>query len=395
MYLLKFKFFLDALASRIVLIMGKLGLPVSSRRLAHILCRQSNTPESKKAFMELLGVLKLMQTRKAVFSILIPDDMYKAFNFIKYHIKEPELLRVSEQLQLKVAPDVILLKSAFLFQVHDFLNKHEKELRLQFKNSEWIILSCGVIEGGELFDVNMFDEIIGGAQKTIVEGYKNTKFNVRPGTNDTQIIKEVELTYLPDIQAWLESRNDLNNISVLDLGGHIGSFSIQVSEKFNDNYKIHVYEPEPSNFQQIIGNINLNDLKNNIQAFNFAVSSTAGEGTLYFNPEHRGANQLNSSLSYETKKIPVEVITLADALLEYDEKEFPEILKIDIEGSEYDALMPVPDLVKKFRLIVGEAQKTKNHNPKELLTFFESLGFQVNATGHDDLVTFSAINKNL
>jgi len=391
----KFKSFLGALVSRIVLITGKLGLPVSSQRLVHILCRQSNSPESKKAFMELLVVLKSMRARKAVFSILIPDDMYKAFSFIRYHIKEPELFRVSEQLQLKVVPEVILLKSAFLFQVHEFLNKYEKTLYLHFKNSEWIILSCGVIDGGELFNVNMFDEVMGDAQKTIADGYMNTKFHVRPMTNDTQIIKEVELTYLPDIQAWLESRNDLKNISVLDLGGHIGSFSIQVSKKFNGDCKIHVYEPEPSNFRQIIDNINLNNLNNNIQAFNFAVSSAAGEGALYFNPEHRGANQLNSSLSYETKKISVEVITLADALLNYDEKEFPEILKIDIEGSEYDALMPVPDLVKKFRLIVGEAQKTKSHNPRELLTFLESLGFQVNATGHDDLVTFSAINKNL
>ena len=289
----------------------------------------------------------------------------------------------------------LFLKKDFLFQVHPVLKNCNGELLKHFENSVWLILSDGTIPGEQKYTLEELDAACFDALKSFVAGFGNTEFSVRPGTNDYQVVKEVVDTYFPDISKWLNENKFLHRKRVVDIGGHIGSFSIQVNKLLKENCDIHVYEPEPSNFDQI--GINLNQNKaNNITPFNLAVSSKAGESVIAFNVENTGGHQLGASgLSYKAKTIPVEVVTLESVFSKWDSMPI-DILKIDVEGSEYNALFPAPELVKQCRLIVGEAQRSKDHVPQDMIDFLKAQGFNVTYKGDpQNVITFSAVNHNV
>ena len=347
-----------------------------------------------EAFSKLIKILQdLSATRHVI--LLIPDDMHKALSFVKHQVGNPDFICLSNVKNSSKRPNLLLLKKNFLFQAYPFLALINDSIFKHFENEVWLVLSDKSIPGGTLFSMKSIDASHSDAMKTSVNGLGKTKFFVRPGTNDYQIVEEVASSYFPDIMSWIEcSGGDNSNLRVVDLGGHIGSFSIQMSELLGGKCEIHIYEPEPSNFAQIEKNILLNH-GGNIKSFNLAVSSVSGRNILYFNPEHSGAHQLGLHLSYETKTIPVEVVTLESVFSKWDSMPI-DILKIDVEGSEYNALFPAPELVKQCRLIVGEAQRNKDHVPQDMIDFLKAQGFNVTYKGDpQNVITFSAVNHNV
>ena len=381
-----------AVDSRLIAALGFLGTNVQRERLVNVLARQYGDTASLEAFEQLLSMLGNFSVARRI-ALLIPDDMHKAFSFVRRHVGSPELLRLSECPGSGKRPTIFFLKKDFLFQAHPVLKNYTGALLKHFENAVWLILSDETIPGGEKYTPEELEAACSDALKTSVLGFGNTVFSVRAGTNDYQIVNEVAATYLPDIRQWLSSSDETTRLRIIDLGGHIGSFSIQVDALLSGKCDIHIYEPEPSNFEQIKINIAQNQMRN-ITPFNLAVSSTAGPNTLYFNPEHSGAHQLGAGLSYKTKAIPVDVVTLETVFSKWDDLPI-DILKIDVEGSEYNALFPASKLVKRCRIIIGEAQRNKEHIPQDMIDFLNGLGFAVTYNGDPQhLITFSAVNKN-
>jgi FkbM family methyltransferase len=380
-----------AIKSRVISALGKLGVKVSTQRLVEVLGRQYGESASIEAFSELIKILQSLPTTQHV-TLLIPDDMRKALSFVKYQVGNPDLICLSNARTAPNTPNLLLLKTDFLFQAYPLLKSCNGFFLKHFENAVWLILADRSVPGGTLFSIESLDESSSEAMKTSVYGFGETTFSVRPGTNDYQIVSEVASSYLPAIRNWLENSGEDSLLRVIDLGGHIGSFSVQVNALLSGNCEIHIYEPEPSNFAQIKKNIELNNA-GNIKPFNLAVSSVSGQNTLYFNPEHSGAHQLGSKLSYDTKAIPVEVVTLESVFSKWDSMPI-DILKIDVEGSEYNALFPAPELVNQCHLIVGEAQRNKDRIPQDMIDFLKRLGFSVTFSGDaQNCVTFSAINE--
>jgi FkbM family methyltransferase len=383
---------LGAAASRAISFLGHFGIGVPHRNLLNVLARQYDDIASLEAFDSLIYLLQSISLAGR-YTLLIPDDMYKALTFIKHHIHNPVIMCVSNSKELSTSPDCFFLKKSFIFKVYHILKKYEKQLYLHFENVDWIILADGIIHGGTSFSASSYHSIFSEASKDRIYGYKNSVLSVRPGTNDYQIVHEVASTYLPEIQKWQEEENMQGKLRILDLGGHIGSFSIQINALLHGNCEIHIYEPEKSNFCLIKKNIALNN-STNIHAFNKAVSSAVGSTMLYINREHSGAHQLGTKLSYKTEAIPVEVTTFESVFAEWGDNQGIDILKIDVEGSEYDVLFPAEELVKQCRIIVGEAQKSKDYIPQDLLEFLQDIGFSVQHNGCvTSLLTFCAVNR--
>lgn len=379
-----------AAESRIIALEGFLGIRVPQKKSLQVLARQSSDMPSREAYTHFLSLIGNRPLKNI--PILIPDDMYKAFSFIRKQIGSPVLLRLSDCDDTSKTPKIFLLRKDFLFRAQFLLKNIHTKFYKHFENSAWLLLSDGTLPDGEPYSMEALELACSDASKNTVSGFGNTIFSVRTGTNDYQIVNEVALCYLPDVRQWLSSQDLNTHLRVIDLGGHIGSFSLQVNALLAGRCDIHVYEPEPSNFEQIKINIT-NNHTDNIKPFNRAVSSVPGQSKLYFNPEHSGAHQLGSALSYKTQAIPVDVITLETVFQELDNMPI-DILKIDIEGSEYNALFPVPNLVKQCRLIIGEAQKNKDHVPQDIINFLENLDFKVTFSGDpQNCITFSAIRK--
>lgn len=116
-----------------------------------------------------------------------------------------------------------------------------------------------------------------------------------------------------------------------DCGGFIGdSLADYLNEVGLDNYKkIYVYEFDKENCTAIRNLIGQNRLKNIVLR-----SKAVGlPGILRYTPVAPGADRSGNSLS-DSGKVEVEVVSLDD-----DIKEQLTYIKMDIEGSEYDAIL--------------------------------------------------------
>ncbi|NEN92482.1 MAG: FkbM family methyltransferase [Okeania sp. SIO3H1] len=78
---------------------------------------------------------------------------------------------------------------------------------------------------------------------------------------------------------------------LLDIGAHIGYYSVLAAKIVGIEGKVFAFEPELSNYQKILENISLNNL-NNISLFNLAAGSETKQTQLFFNQDNDGGHAL-------------------------------------------------------------------------------------------------------
>jgi FkbM family methyltransferase len=155
---------------------------------------------------------------------------------------------------------------------------------------------------------------------------KNMQFIARAGTEDMAEVVVVTSGY----------EYDLNNVKlpkkpvIVDLGGHIGTFSISMARRLKDKCKIYTYEPDKENYGILIRNIALNKI-HSVYSKNVAISDYVGKG--YLEKENMNTDAYHLGLS-KKKNTNCVVNTLSQALRAYKIKKI-DLLKMDIEGGEY------------------------------------------------------------
>ena len=140
--------------------------------------------------------------------------------------------------------------------------------------------------------------------------------------------------------------------TVLDLGANVGFFSCRMATIAE---KVICYEPIKSNFDKII--INRNG-RTNIEIVNKAVTGKEGIIDMYRpkfdNCSCRYSVVFNIDSKSESEVEPVRSITL-DELFEDHKIVSCDLIKMDIEGAEYETLYNASDhTLKKISRIVGE-----------------------------------------
>lgn len=138
--------------------------------------------------------------------------------------------------------------------------------------------------------------------------------------------------------------------TVLDIGAHIGYFTVQLSALVGDKIPgsinstppgmVLAFEPAPVTFRILKENLAKNRCKN-VVAVKAAVSNRTSVDKLYLCRENIGDHRL-----YETgegrKWIGVDTVKLDDALLHLDKIDF---VKLDIQGFEGYALLGMQKLI--------------------------------------------------
>jgi len=133
----------------------------------------------------------------------------------------------------------------------------------------------------------------------------------------------------------------------LDVGANIGSYSLVASEQ--SLAKVHAFEPHPATFRFLLENIRLNR-RSNVSALNLAVGKTDGE-VLFTNSPGSPTNHIVSDADG-----PGSIRTMCIRLDTFcrNRDTLPDIVKIDVEGFEYDVLMGAGDILPRFRIILLE-----------------------------------------
>lgn len=200
-----------------------------------------------------------------------------------------------------------------------------------------------------------------------------------PGPHDVKIINEIwldrdyaALGFVPQ-HGW----------SIVDLGANKGFFSSWALAEA-PTARIHCYEPDPRNFRALCANMQrFSDAASMHQK---AIGSSAGSLTL-FRLAGRGGQASVFRSRAESRgeivaEVTVEVASLADLLSGLGDVD---LLKIDVEGAEYDILLnSPPDALARVKRIVVEADDfdpaNRRRRVNDLLEHLRELGLVLAAS---------------
>ena len=228
----------------------------------------------------------------------------------------------------------------------------------------------GIVSAVENWPAYLFD-YVSPKGEAIYSFPGGIRLFVRSPGGDKGIVNEifVHKEYTHEI-----GENDI----IVDIGAHIGAFSVVAGKKASKG-KVFSYEPEPSNFQQLKKNVELNNLQN-VSIFNMGVLGSKGTKEFYSSNQHTGGS---SVLKVPGKKISASFTTIEDIFQENGLEKI-DYLKMDVEGAEYDILMKTPSacLAKIAYLALETHNWMTELKSRDMKAFLEKEGFAVSEKGN-------------
>ncbi|MBD2699502.1 FkbM family methyltransferase [Spirosoma sp. BT702] len=168
---------------------------------------------------------------------------------------------------------------------------------------------------------------------------------------------------------------------VLDIGANAGFFPIQLLSKI-DKAIIYAYEPVPANVAAFEQTVSQNSrMAQSVHLFQKAVTGKPLDNLELF-MESAGKNQVVASVFSDfhennTEKITVPCTTLTD-IIEENNLQKINLLKLDCEGSEYDIIYNTSsELVKRIDRMIVEVHDLddKRNNIASFNQYVQSLGY--------------------
>ena len=166
---------------------------------------------------------------------------------------------------------------------------------------------------------------------------------------------------------------------VMDVGGHVGYFTLLAARQVGPTGKVFSFEPEPGNHNLLLENIHRNGYEN-IVVTRKAVSNQVGTMPLFLTALDNGRHSVYKHGLPERGRIDVEATTL-DAFLESASWPHVDLIKVDAEGSEMDVLDGMDQLLVKspvLKLIIEFSPtllKNASRDPLQLLLRLNASGF--------------------
>ncbi len=187
----------------------------------------------------------------------------------------------------------------------------------------------------------------------------------------------------PETLSWIDSfsGNDL----LWDIGANIGSYSLYAAK--NKNLQVFAFEPSFSNFCFLNENIKLNNLGDKITAYCIALAREPFLGTFNMGDTVAGGAHYHfgsavDSFQYpgigETKvqfKQGMLGLSIDDLISQY-KLNFPQHIKIDVDGIEADIIQGAKNTLKDLRLksVLIEIDES-DAGSKSILSAMENAGF--------------------
>jgi len=167
---------------------------------------------------------------------------------------------------------------------------------------------------------------------------------------------------------------------IIDVGAHIGCFSIYVAV-LNPNIRVLAFEPDENNYKLLKENLQLNTTKN-IQPKNLAVAGKEEIRTLNISEDSHNHSFYNAEKKVGEKKIQT---TTIQKILKNHPK--VDLIKIDCEGAEFEILrnLTEEEFLKIGSIYIEFHEFNEGMNRLELKSILEKNGFQtrISASRYD------------
>jgi FkbM family methyltransferase len=142
----------------------------------------------------------------------------------------------------------------------------------------------------------------------------------------------------------------------IDVGAHVGQYSLLASGLVGMEGTVHSFEPEPETFALLEQNVVINGLRN-VHIIRCALGKSFKDVELYVaRPDNIGQTSLRQPNNFSGVRVKVRCRTLDDYAQEHGIDRI-DLIKIDVEGAELDVLLgargilsrnPKPHIIIEF-----------------------------------------------
>ena len=168
--------------------------------------------------------------------------------------------------------------------------------------------------------------------------------------------------------------------TLIDVGSNKGQFSL-IARKFFPNIKIHSFEPQIDilNMQKkVLGTKNIN-------YYNFSLGNEEKESELYVTKRKDSSSVLKPILSknknYITSEIKKTSIKRLDDLPNIKNIERPSIMKLDVQGYEFEVLKGSENMLDYIDYVITEVSFIEVYenqtSANQLIKFLKSKSFEI------------------
>ncbi len=188
----------------------------------------------------------------------------------------------------------------------------------------------------------------------------------------------------------------------LDIGGNIGLQSIRMSKSVGEKGTVFAFEPLTHLQEKFSKNIKLNKA-GNIKLFPYALSNVESEADFHINKGNWNQGSFNISNRQEGTEIQHVIIKVADEIPSIKALNSLDLVKIDVEGFEYQVLLGLKQTISKHKpRIIFEYDanywQANGQSISECFGFLSGLGYilyQITTVGCELIQDSSAVSGNL
>ncbi|ONI38468.1 hypothetical protein AN396_10560 [Candidatus Epulonipiscium fishelsonii] len=222
---------------------------------------------------------------------------------------------------------------------------------------------------------NAFLESLGKpiiSYEDLILHYRDYKLILLP-FNLPEIYKELVYIGFNKNNLWKLGRLDPNqyfdeivklseNEVFVDFGGLTGETSLEFAKRTNYTYKqIYIFEPDPSNYEKTINNINTLNLKN-VKVFN--IGGWSKKDILRFKNNGTGQSKIEDAGTCQIEVDSLDNI-LGDTPVTF--------IKMDVEGAELETLIGAQEIIKKYKPQLAISIYHKPEDIFEIPTYIKEL----------------------
>lgn len=210
----------------------------------------------------------------------------------------------------------------------------------------------------------------------VLELRNKLKFYARLRTTDLGVINGVFL-----VNTYARAFHNLpKNPIIVDVGAHIGTFSLFAFQKY-PHATIYSYEPFYGSFSLLQKNIILNNCKN-IKAFNIGVADKKKKRKFFIFENDPSSNSMISSQQADGT-VEINCIPLREVMVGIRRCD---LLKLDCEAAEHEILFTSKNVLKKINRIILDYHVPQYFNlplentSEKLMNYLQENGFQCSYT---------------
>jgi FkbM family methyltransferase len=228
-------------------------------------------------------------------------------------------------------------------------------------------------------------KVLNGLHQTLVGNFpqpflihnKQLKFSSEGGIMSVQAYYVGEVEYHQ--MSYLIDNHLSSDMIFLDIGGHHGAFATIVGyelKKQNLGGKVYTFEPDPRNISFIKKNLSQNGLEYNVEIVTKAVSNQNGKGRFITSTDN-SCNWLELGIETIEELTSTEIVDMVSLDVFCENLDRVDVIKIDIQGGELNALKGAEKVIKKYRPILFVEVMDFSKDAKDTKAYLYELGYEL------------------